>query len=251
MRTIGIPAVPVKTVFVKIRIELGAVRGNSKLLVALVAAVNPGLAAFVADTTQFVLLAVNNSLVVGLIVQPAPNTLKLITPVPEPPEVLKSNRTAEEEILFVPVTINSFCAIGPVGVGVGVGADLIVATAVGVGVGVTVARTVGVRVGVGVGVVAGLIVGVAAALGVGVIVTLTVGVGVVAGLTVGVVAALGVGVIVTLTVGVGVVAGLIVGVVAALGVGVTVTLTAGVGVGVVAGLIVGSGIPELTGTEIS
>jgi hypothetical protein len=107
-RAIGIPAVPVKIVFVKIRIELGTIRGKSKLLVALVAALNPGLASFVADTTQFVVLAVNNSLVVGLIVQPAPITLKLIVPVPEPPEVLKSNRIADEEILPVPVTTNTF-----------------------------------------------------------------------------------------------------------------------------------------------
>ena len=108
LRAIGIPVVPVKIVFVKIRIELGTVCGKSKLLVILVAALNPGLAAFVADTTQFVVLAVNNSLVVGLIVQPAPNTLKLIAPVPEPPEVLKSNRTADEEILPRPITTNSF-----------------------------------------------------------------------------------------------------------------------------------------------
>lgn len=124
---IGIPAVPVKTVFVKIRIELGAVLGNSKLLLALVSAPKPGLAAFVAVTTQFVLIVVFKTLVAGSMVHPLPITVKVTAPVPEPPLVLRINRTAEEEILSVPMRVSG------VGVGVGVGVGLGVGVGVGVG----------------------------------------------------------------------------------------------------------------------
>ena len=83
---IGFPAGTVKTVFVKIRIELGMVRGKAKLFVWLVSDGIPGLADLVAVTMQFVLPDAVKTFVEESNEQPLPKTVKETAPVPEPPE---------------------------------------------------------------------------------------------------------------------------------------------------------------------
>ena len=95
-----------KTVLEKIRIDFGKGLGNSKLLLTLVSALKPALAAFVAVTTQIVLEVVLNTNVVGSIEHPEPFTAKVTAPVPEPPELLRINLIDDEEILSSPMTVS-------------------------------------------------------------------------------------------------------------------------------------------------
>ena len=103
---IGIPTVPVKTVFVKIRIDFGKGLGNSKLLLGLVSALKPALAAFIAVTTHCVFKVALKTNVVGSIEHPRPCTVKVTPPVPEPPELLRINLIDDEEILSWPITVS-------------------------------------------------------------------------------------------------------------------------------------------------
>jgi hypothetical protein len=104
-KAIGIPAVPVKTVFVKIKTDFGNGLGKSKLFLALVSALTPVLAAFVAVTTHCVLNVVLKTNVVGSMEHPRPSTAKVTAPEPEPPELLRINLIDDEEILSWPVTV--------------------------------------------------------------------------------------------------------------------------------------------------
>lgn len=87
---------PVNSVFVKIKIELGTVLGNVKLLLGLISKLKPSLAAFVAVTTQFVFVLELKTLVAESIVQPTPDTEKVTAPEPDPPEELKTNLIEDE-----------------------------------------------------------------------------------------------------------------------------------------------------------
>ncbi len=102
------PAVPVKTVFVKIKTDFGNGLGKSKLFLALVSALKPVLAAFIAVTTHCVFKVALKTNVVGSIEHPRPSTLKVTAPVPEPPELLRINLIDDEEILSSPMTVSGF-----------------------------------------------------------------------------------------------------------------------------------------------
>ena len=119
---IGVPTVPEKTVFVKIRIDFGNDLGKSKFLGALVSALKPVLAAFVAVTTHRVVNVVLKTNVTGSIAHPRPSTAKVTAPVPEPPELLRINLIDDEEILSWPVTLRG--TRDGVAVGVGFAAEL-------------------------------------------------------------------------------------------------------------------------------
>jgi hypothetical protein len=83
---IGVPVKPVST---ELATESGAwsASANTNVLAADVAALNPLLAAFTAVTTQFVTVAATRA--VPVITQSAPLTVKLTSPVPEPPAVAR------------------------------------------------------------------------------------------------------------------------------------------------------------------
>lgn len=105
---------------VKIRIDFGKGLGNSKLLLALVSALKPALAAFLAVTTHCVLIVALKTNVFGSIEHPRPSTVKVTAPVPEPPELPRINLTDDEEILSSPVTLSGIRD----GVGVGFAIEL-------------------------------------------------------------------------------------------------------------------------------
>jgi hypothetical protein len=96
----------VNTVLVKIKIDFGKGLGNSKLLLALVSALKPALAAFLAVTTHCVLIVALKTNVFGSIEHPRPCTVKVTAPVPEPPELPRINLTDDEETLSSPVTLS-------------------------------------------------------------------------------------------------------------------------------------------------
>jgi hypothetical protein len=81
----------VKPVNTEFATESGAwsARANTNVLDAAVVALNPLLAALVAVTTQFVTVAATSD--APAIKQSAPLTVKLISPVPEPPVVVRDN----------------------------------------------------------------------------------------------------------------------------------------------------------------
>jgi hypothetical protein len=70
-------------------VELGLLSAYTKVLAADVAALNPLLAALDAVTTQFVTVAATS--VVPIMEQSAPLTVKVRSPVPEPPVVVRDN----------------------------------------------------------------------------------------------------------------------------------------------------------------
>jgi hypothetical protein len=85
---IGVPVKPVST---ELETESGAwsARANTNVFDADEVALIPLLAALEAVTTQFVTVAATSDAPVST--QSAPFTVKLISPVPEPPEVVRDN----------------------------------------------------------------------------------------------------------------------------------------------------------------
>ena len=144
------------------------VRGKAKLFVWLVSDGIPGLADLVAVTMQFVLPDAVKTFVEESNEQPFPTTVKETAPVPEPPEVLRTTLTADDESMSVPITVSGF----GVGDGVGVALAVVATTFVGDGFGVALAVVattfVGDGVGVALAVVATTFVGDGVGVGVGV-----------------------------------------------------------------------------------
>ena len=83
--------VPVKPVSAEFATESGAwsARAYTNVAGEDVVALNPSLAALEATTTQFVTVAATN--VVPIMAQSAPLTMKLMSPVPEPPVVARDS----------------------------------------------------------------------------------------------------------------------------------------------------------------